>query len=93
MFLRSHNHFLSQDDATGTIKQDIHTGHHAWNVTLKADSIRKDEQSQKKKSSRPIDVSTLEHSCPRLSEGQDQQIQIEGPHWSYKIIWDLPHVH
>ena len=44
------------------------------------------------KSSRPIDVSTLEHSCPCLSEGQDQQVQIEGPHWSYKIIWDLPHV-
>ena len=59
MFLRSHNHFLSQDDATGTIKLDIHTGHHAWNVTLKADSIRKDERSQKKKSRRPIDVSTL----------------------------------
>ena len=48
MFLRSHNHFLSQDDATGTINQDIHTGHHAWNVTLTADSIRKDEDSQKK---------------------------------------------
>ena len=72
MFLSSHNHFLSQDDATGTINQDIHTGHHAWNVTLKADSIRKDEESQKKKSNRPTDVSTLEHSCPCLSEGQDQ---------------------
>ena len=83
MFLRSHNHFLSQDDATGTIDKDIHTGNHAWNVTLKADSIRKDEESQEKKSGRPIVVSTLEHSCPCPSEGQDQQVQIEGPHWSY----------
>lgn len=83
MFLRSHDHFLSQDDATGTINQDIHTGHHAWNVTLKANSIRKDEESQKKKSSKPIDVSTLEHSCSCLSEGQDQQVQLEGPHCSY----------
>ena len=83
MFIRSHNRFLSQDESTGTINQDIHTGHHAWNVTLKADSIRKDEKPQKKKGSRPIDVSTLEHSCPCLSERQDQQVQIEGPHWSY----------
>ena len=83
MFLRSHNHFLSQGDATGTINQDIHTGHHTWHVTLKAGSIRKDEEPPQKKSSRPIDVSSLEHSCPCLSKQQDQQVQIEGPHWSY----------
>lgn len=48
MFLRPHNHFLSQDDATGIINEDVHTGHHASNVTLKADSIRKDEEPPKK---------------------------------------------
>ena len=83
MFIRSHNHFLSQDESTGTIDQDIHTGHHAWNVTLKADSIRKDEKPQKKKGSRPIDVSTLELPYPCLYEWSDQQVQIGGPHWSY----------
>ena len=76
MFLSSHNHFLSQDDATGTINQHIHTGHHAWNVTLKVDSIRRDEEPQKKKSSGPIDVSPLEHSCPCLPNSRINRFRL-----------------
>ena len=44
---------------------------------------KKKELSPKMKSSRPIDVSTLELPYPCLYEWSDQQVQIEGPHWSY----------